>query len=126
MQGVPVELSAQVCWACMSLMLLRAGLLVKLRAFRARKLMLLRLGVLPCLKTASTYSAILVSHLLVSSCDCVPGLCAYVGQGSLMVNQLSSDKKYTVAMTFHHLHGAKRTDVCHCGVSCWTKVITLS
>ncbi|CAL8468294.1 g7834 [Coccomyxa elongata] len=58
-EGVPVELSAQVCWACISVMLLKAGLLLKLRAFRARKLAMLRLGVLPCLKTASAYSFLL-------------------------------------------------------------------
>lgn len=51
-------------------MLLRAGLLVKLRAFRARKLAMLRLGVLPCLKIASTYSFVLVSHFLQLSSVC--------------------------------------------------------
>ena len=61
MQGVLVELSAQVCWACISVMLLRAGLLVKLRAFRARKLALLRPGVVPCLITAGTFAGVLVS-----------------------------------------------------------------
>lgn len=83
MQGIPVELSAQVCWACISVMLLRAGLLVKLRAFRARKLAMLRLGVLPCLTTGSTYAGVMVSreywqvYFAVIAWECVAGTCAH-------------------------------------------------
>ncbi|KAK9914839.1 hypothetical protein WJX75_001179 [Coccomyxa subellipsoidea] len=58
-EGVPLELSGKVRWACISLMLLRVGLLIKPRAVRARALMVLRLGALPCIKTATIYSAVL-------------------------------------------------------------------
>ena len=68
-QGVPLELSGKVRWACISLMLLRVGLLIKPRAVRARALMVLRLGALPCIKTATIYSAVLVSAPLSASTD---------------------------------------------------------
>lgn len=66
-QGVPLELSGRLRWACISLMLLRAGLLIKPRTFRARLMMVLRLGALPCIKTATLYSAVLVSRTLVGN-----------------------------------------------------------
>lgn len=68
-QGVPLELSGKVRWACISLMLLRVGLLIKPRAVRARALMVLRLGALPCIKTATIYSAVLVSTPLSAATD---------------------------------------------------------
>lgn len=57
-----MELAERLRWACMSVLLLRAGLLIKPRAFRARLLMSLRLGAIPCVKTATIYGLVLVSR----------------------------------------------------------------
>ena len=60
MQGVPLELSSKVAWACLAVALLRAGLVIRHRVLAKHWLLIIRLGVLPCLKEITTLATVMV------------------------------------------------------------------
>ena len=60
MQGVPAELSSKIAWACLAVALLRAGLVIRHRVLATHWLLVIRLGVLPCLKEITTLATVTV------------------------------------------------------------------
>ena len=60
-QGVPLGWSSKIKWACLAVILMRAGLLIRLKTLRLRLMPLLRFGAVPSLKAAITYASFLVS-----------------------------------------------------------------
>ncbi len=69
MQGVPAEMSSKIARVCLAVAMLRAGLVIRHRVLAKHWLLVIRLGVLPCLKEITTLATVTVSPAPISKRD---------------------------------------------------------